>query len=67
MLENGKLVFIPVFEGDIKVGDLADACLYFGGVQPDFVQPPPGLYHLTECGKEIQRRRNILNLAMLPK
>jgi len=67
VLENGKPVFIPVFEGDIKVGDLADACLYFGGVKPDFVQPPPGLYDRTEYGKEIQRRRSILNLAMLPK
>jgi hypothetical protein len=61
-LEYGKPVFIPVFEGDIKVGDLADACLYFGGARPDFVQPPPGLYDHTEYGKEILRRRNIINL-----
>jgi hypothetical protein len=65
--EDGKPVFISVFEGDVKVGDLADACLYFGGAQPEFVQPPPGLYDRTEYGTETQRRRNILNLAMSPK
>jgi hypothetical protein len=67
VLQDGKPVFIPGFESDIEVGDLADACLYFGGAEPDFVQPPPGLYDRTEYGREIQRRRNILNLAMLPR
>lgn len=45
----------------------ADACLYFGGAPPEFVQPPTGLYARTEYGGEIRRRRNILNLAMSPK
>jgi hypothetical protein len=67
VIEGGKPVFIPVFESDIEVGHLADACLFFGGAEPDFVQPPPGLYDRTEYGGEIQRRRNLLNLAMLPK
>jgi hypothetical protein len=67
VFEDGEPVFIPVFDGDIKVGDLADACLYFGGAQTDFVQPPPELYDRTEYGKEVLRRRNILNLAMSPK
>jgi hypothetical protein len=67
VFEDGKPVFIPVFESDINVGDLADACLYFGGAPPEFVQPPPGLYDRTEYGREIQRRRSILKLAMSPK
>jgi hypothetical protein len=67
VFQDGKPVFIPVFESDVEVGDLADACLYFGGAQPDFVQPPPGIYDRTEYGREIQRPRNILNLAMLPQ
>jgi hypothetical protein len=67
VFQDGKPVFIPVFEDDVKTGDLADACLYFGGAQPELVQPPRGLYDDTEYGREIQRRRNILNLAMSPK
>ena len=66
VLEGGKPVFIPVFEGDIKVGDLADACLYFGGAAPELVQPPQGLYNRTEYGAELQRRRSIVELAMSP-
>jgi hypothetical protein len=67
VFQDGKPVFIPVFEGDIKVGDLADACLYFGATHPTFVQPPSGLYDHTEYGVEVQRRRSLLNLAMSPK
>jgi len=61
---DGKPVFIPVFEGDIKVGDLADACLYFGETQPDFVQPQPELHDGAEYGKEFQRR-NLIIRALL--
>ncbi len=67
VFEDGKPVFIPVFEGDIKLGDLADACLYFGGAPPEFVQPRTGLYVGTEYGGEIRRRRNILSLLTLAK
>jgi hypothetical protein len=67
VFEDGMPVFIPVFESNINVGDLADACLYFGPAPPEFVQPPPGLYDRTEYGREIQRRRSILKLAMSPK
>jgi hypothetical protein len=67
VLEDGKPVFIPVFESDIKVEELADACLYFGCEPPEFVQPPPGLYDHTEYGREIERRRSILKLWMFPK
>jgi len=67
LFQDGKPVFIPVFEGDIKVGDLADACLYLGTAQPTLVQPPSGLYDRTKYGVEIQRRRSLLNLAMSQK
>lgn len=60
VFEDGKLVFIPVFESDIKVGDLADACLYFGETPPDFVHPPPELYDGTEYGREVRRRRSLV-------
>jgi hypothetical protein len=60
VFEDGKLVFIPVFEGDIKAGDLADACLYFGEAPPDFVHPPPEIYDGTDYGPEIQRRRSLI-------
>jgi hypothetical protein len=66
LFQDGKPVFIPVFEDGIEVGDLADACLYFGTAPPAFVEPPPGLYDQTEYGTEVQRRRSIL-LPMLPK
>jgi hypothetical protein len=61
---DGKPIFTPVFEGDIKVGDLADACLYFGQAEPDFVQPLPELYDGTEYGNEFQRR-NLIIRALL--
>jgi len=62
VFEDGQPVFIPVFERDCKVADLADACLYFGLAAPDFVQPPPGLYGRTAYGQEIQRRRLLIDL-----
>jgi hypothetical protein len=60
VFEDGKPVFIPAFEGDIKIEDLADACLYFGVAPPEFVQPLPGLYDGTEYGKEVHRRRPVM-------
>lgn len=64
VFEDGKPVFIPVFESDVKVGDLADACLYFGEAESDFVQPPRGLYDGTEYGKEFQRRNLIIRAVL---
>ena len=60
VFENGKPVFIPVFEAGVKLGSLVDACLYFGDKQPEFVEPPSALYEGTEYGLEVQRRRSIL-------
>jgi hypothetical protein len=62
---DGKPVFIPVFEGDIKVAELADACIFFGAAPPEFVQPPDGLYDHSEYGAEVRRRRNILKTVGL--
>jgi hypothetical protein len=67
VFEDGKPVFIPVFEGDIKVEDLVDACLYFGSEPPQFVQPASGLYDHTEYGTEVERRRRILKLLISSK
>ena len=64
VFEDGKPVFLPVFEGETEVGELADACLFFGEAPPEFVPPPTGLHDDSEYGREIQRRRNILRLAM---
>ena len=67
VFEDGKPVFIPVFEGDVRAGDLADACLYFGAAQPEYVPPPAGLYEHTEYGLEVQRRRRMLGVAVSGK
>lgn len=64
LFEDGKPVFVPVFEAGVNVGDLADACLYFGTTLPEFVQPPAGLYEHTAYAVEVQRRRRLLNLAI---
>jgi hypothetical protein len=64
VFENGKPVLLPVFEADVKLGDLIDACLYFGAAPPQFVPPLPDLYDGTEYGREVQRRRRVINLAM---
>ncbi len=68
VFENGKPVFIPVFETGVKLGDLVDACLYFGSEQSEFVEPPSALYEGTEYGLEVQRRRATLRtrLQLLP-
>jgi hypothetical protein len=57
---DGKPVLIPVFEEGVRIGELADACLYFGSTLPEFVEPPPILYEGTPYGKELQRRRRLL-------
>lgn len=57
---DGKPVFIPVFGSALKVRQLADSLLFFGGVAAEWVQPPAGLYDGTEYAREIQRRRKIL-------
>lgn len=60
---DGKPVFIPVFEAGVKVRESADACLYFGNVNPEFVEPPRTLYEGTPYGIEMQRRRKLLMTA----
>jgi hypothetical protein len=60
---DGKPVFIPVFEAGVKVRELADACLYFGNANPEFVEPPRTLYQGTPYGNEMQRRRKLLMTA----
>ncbi|MGO9260367.1 MAG: hypothetical protein ACLQU1_29285 [Bryobacteraceae bacterium] len=59
---DGKPVLVPaqVFEPGVRVREVADACLYFGGALPEFVPLPPGLYAGTEYGREVLRRRAII-------
>lgn len=64
VFQDGKPVFIPVFEDDIELGDLADACLDFGRDEPEFIHPRTELYGGTEYGREVHRRRTILHAAM---
>jgi hypothetical protein len=64
VFENGKPVFIPVFEAGVKLGDLVDACLYFGDKPPEFVQPSSALYEGTQYGLEVQRRRAVLRASL---
>jgi hypothetical protein len=62
LLVDGKPVLVPVqvFDSNVTMRQVADACLYFGDALPEFVQPPAALYNGTEYGKEVQRRRAIL-------
>jgi len=64
VFENGKPVFIPVFEAGVKLGDLVDACLYFGDKPPEFARPSPALYGGTQYGLEVQRRRAVLRTSL---
>jgi hypothetical protein len=64
VFEGGKPVFIPVFERDVKAGDLADACLSFGEEEPESVPPPRALCEEAGYGKEVARRLSIIKLAM---
>ena len=57
-LEDGKPVFMPVFERGVTVRQLADALLFFGCSPVESVPPPPGLYD-GEYGREVLRRREI--------
>src|SRR4051794_36404079 len=59
LVENGKPVFVPVFEERVKLGDFVDACLYFGDRQPYFAEPPSSLYEGTDYGLEVKRRRSL--------
>ena len=63
LLVDGRPVFVPaqVFDSSLRLRQVADACLYFGGALPEFVQPPPVLYNGTEYGREVQRRRAIIS------
>ena len=64
VFEKGKPVFIPLFEAGVRLGDLVDACLYFGDKAPEFVQPSPALYEGTQYGLEVQRRRAVLGACL---
>lgn len=67
VFENGKPVFIPAFEGGVKLGSLVDACLYFGTQPPRLVEPPAALYDAAEYGLEVQRRRaTLIKTALAP-
>lgn len=63
VLVDGKPVFVPVnvFEPNVRMRQVADACLYFGSAPPQLVQPPAALYSGTDYGKEVQRRRAIMS------
>ena len=63
VFRDGKPILVPAFEDQIKLGELADACLYFGAAQPEFVPPSAELYDGKEYGKEVERRRRIVQLA----
>jgi hypothetical protein len=62
LLVDDKPVLLPVqvFDSNVTMQQVADACLYFGNALPELVQPPPALYNGTEYGKELQRRRAIM-------
>ena len=34
VFEDGKPVFIPAFEGDVKIAEMADACLHLFATRP---------------------------------
>ncbi len=57
VFENGKPIFIPVFEAGVKLGNLVDGCLYFGDKPAEFVEPSSALYDDVEYRLEVQRRR----------
>jgi hypothetical protein len=67
VLVDGKPVFIPVFESGVRVRDLTDALLSFGGERDESVEPPASLYAGTEYGREVERRRRILISLMTPQ
>lgn len=63
LLVDGRPVLVPVqvFESNITVRQVADACLYFGKALPELVQPPAALYERNGYGREVQRRRAIMS------
>ena len=55
---------VPLFPPTTTLGDLADACFYFGhsvDVSGQDPEPDPAIYAGTPYGAEILRRRQILN------
>ena len=59
---DGRPVLVPVqvFDPNLRVRQVADACLYFGNTAPAFVRPPAAIYDGTPYGREVQRRRAII-------
>ena len=53
---------VPLFAPTVTLGDLADACVYFGQTSNDDPDPDPdpALYRGTPYGAEVARRRQIL-------
>jgi hypothetical protein len=58
--DDGKPVFIPLFEAGVKLRDLVDACLYFGTADLELAKPPARLYEGTQDGIEVHRGRRML-------
>lgn len=60
---EGKPTLVPaqVFDPGVRARDVADACLTFGPVPPEFVPAPVALYAGTEYGREVDRRRRLLH------
>jgi len=58
--DDGKPVFIPLFEAGVQLRDLVDACLYFGGADLELAKPAAALYEGTQYGIEVRRRRRML-------
>jgi hypothetical protein len=52
---------VPLFAPDVTLGDLADACVYFGQGADADPDPDPAIYRGTPYGAEIARRRQILD------
>jgi hypothetical protein len=52
---------VPLFAPGVTLGDLADACVYFGQVADADPEPDPAIYRGSPYGAEIARRRQILD------
>ena len=51
---------VPLFAPTVTLGDLADACVYFGEASDSDPDPDPAIYSGTPYGTEVARRRQIL-------
>lgn len=60
---DGQRIVVPVFDQPVPLDQMVDACLYFGPYHPTFVDPETDLYHQTDYGRELNRRRSILFTA----